>query len=165
MMFDEATVEAALSRLCPLYAHIDLSVESVRDGIYRCRVPLNPANGNHLNTVHAAIQWAAAEMLGGLVVMRIFGTERLAPMYGAVQSVSIDFKRPARSAIIAEAAFDEQEAEKIGALMDAGKDASFRLHAVVRDEGGVTVAVTEAVYIVRPLRPAAPDARLDQAIT
>jgi len=162
-MFDEAAVEATIRRLCPLYAQIDLSVESVRDGIYRCRVPLNRANGNHLNTIHAAIQWAAAEMLGGLVAIRIIGPERLNAMHAAVQSVSIDFKRPARTAIIAEALFDEQEAREIKQLIDDGKDATFRVNAVVRSESGETVAATEAVYVLRRLRPAKPDARLDHA--
>lgn len=165
MMFDEAAVEATIRRLCPLYAQIDLSVESIRDGIYRCRVPLNRANGNHLNTIHAAIQWTAAEMLGGLVAIRIIGPERLTAMLVAVQSVSIDFKRPARSAIIAEALFDEQEAKQIKQLVDDGKDATFRLDAVVRSESGETVAVTEAVYVLRPSRPAKSDARLDHAET
>ncbi|WP_447929896.1 YiiD C-terminal domain-containing protein [Sphingopyxis fribergensis] len=163
-MFDEAAIEATLRQLCPLYKHVELSVESAQDGVYRCRVPLNAANGNHLGTVHAAIQWAAAEMLGGLVLMPIIGPHRLATMHVAVRSVSIDFRRPARSAIIAEALFDEQEASEVRRLIDDGKDATFCLHAVVRDDNGETVATTEAVYVARPLRAAKTGAGLDHAI-
>ncbi|WP_052187283.1 DUF4442 domain-containing protein [Sphingopyxis sp. LC81] len=163
MAASETEVEAALRRIFPIYEHAGLTVESARDGIYRVRLPLNRENGNHMNTVHAALQWAAAEVLGGLVVMAVFGLEQLDKMYGAVQSVSIDFQRPARSAIVAEALFDEREARRIEQMMGDGQDATFRLHAVVRDEGGATVAVTEAVYVVRPLRPAKADVRLDRA--
>jgi len=47
-----------------------------------------------------------------------------------------------------------------GALLsDDGKDATFRVNAVVRSESGETVAATEAVYVLRRLRPAKPDAR------
>ena len=151
-MLDLARAEATLYRLCPLYELIELRVESMRDGVYRCRVPLNRANSNHLKTVHAAVQWASAEMLGGLVAMRIIGPERLATMYAAVQSVSIDFRRPARSAIIAEARFDEDEARHIEQQVRSGMDATFSLNATVRGDNGETIAVTEAVYVVRPQR-------------
>jgi len=161
MAASETEVEAALRRIFPIYQHAGLAVESVRDGIYRVRLPLNRENGNHMNTVHAALQWAAAEVLGGLVVMAVFGLEQLDKMYGAVQSVSIDFQRPARSSIVAEALFGEREARQIKQMIRDGQDATFRLNAVVRDESGATVAVTEAAYIVRPLRLAKPDAPLD----
>ena len=59
--------------------------------MYRCRIPLNDQNKNHIDTVHAAIQWAAAEVLGGLVIAVNF---RDPPLFVAVRSVSIDFLRP-----------------------------------------------------------------------
>ncbi|MBU0800602.1 MAG: DUF4442 domain-containing protein, partial [Alphaproteobacteria bacterium] len=151
-MFDVAGVDAMLRRLCPLYGHIDLHVDAMHDGVYRCRVPLNAQNGNHLNTVHAAVKWAAAEMLGGLVAMRIIRSEDPTAVHVAVQSMSIDFQRPARSAIIAEAMFHESDAERIERGIRRGENETFRLNAVIRTARGETVAITEAAYVIRPLR-------------
>lgn len=135
---------------CPLYEHIGLVVESARDGIYRCRVPLTQQNGNHLNTVHAAIQWAVAELLGGMVTVVTFGIEHR--IFVAVRSVSIEFLRPARTTITAEALFGEQDALQMKRLVIAGSNATFRLRAVIRSDSGETVATSDAEYVVRPLR-------------
>lgn len=150
----EAELQAELWRSIPLYEQIGLTVEAVRGGIYRCRVPLSRENGNHMNTVHAAVQWAAAEMLGGLVVYTLFSVEQRRAMFVAVRGVAIEFHRPARTAVTAEAVLGEPAAAEIVRLLSAGEDASFRLHAIVRDEAGETVATTEADYVVRPLRAA-----------
>lgn len=153
MVVSEAAVQEFLWRSCPIYHHIGLVIESMRDGIYRCRVPLTPQNGNHLNTVHAAIQWAAAELPGGLVVAAIFDPGQLTKTnFVAVRSVSIEFLRPARTAITAEAVLGMQEAMEIKRLVTEGESAAFRLHTVVRNDSGETVATADAEYVIRPQR-------------
>ena len=67
----EDKIQSFLWKLIPFYEHVELSIESARDGVYRCRLPLNDRTKNHLGTVHAAIQWASAEVLGGLVIWTI----------------------------------------------------------------------------------------------
>jgi acyl-coenzyme A thioesterase PaaI-like protein len=148
----EAQIQEFVRQACPLYRSADLSIESVRDGIYRCRVPLNEHNGNHLNTMHAAIQWASAEILGGLVAGVSLDFDLR--FFVAVRSVSIEFLRPARTAITAEARFTEQESAQIKSQATAGSNTTFRLSAVIRNESGETVATTEADYVVRPARTA-----------
>ena len=90
----EARIEARLKRNFPIYDYVGLEIESASDGIYRCVVPLRESNVNHIATVHAAIQWAAAEVLGGMVVMSVFCSEpglvRAAPKY---QLWTIDCQR------------------------------------------------------------------------
>jgi acyl-coenzyme A thioesterase PaaI-like protein len=152
MSNSETLAEAELRRTLPLCEHIGLIVESARNGVYRCRVPLSQQNSNHLNTVHAAIQWAAAEVLGALAVFELFTPEQRLKMFAAVRSVSITFHRPARTDLTAEALIADSEAAETQRLLAAGENASFRLRASVRDEAGEIIATTDAEYVVRPLR-------------
>jgi uncharacterized protein (TIGR00369 family) len=146
MTFTEASIQAYLWKFLPIYEHVGLTVESARDEVYRCRVPLNDQNSNHINTVHAAIQWAAAEILGGLVIVGNFDLEQL---FAVVRSVSIDFLRPARTAIVAEAFFPDARAEELKRELANRDEAEFELYAVIRDESGTEVARSNAQYLIR----------------
>jgi acyl-coenzyme A thioesterase PaaI-like protein len=150
----EAEIEALLREVCPLYAHIGLTVEHARDGVYRCRVPMSAANINHLGTVHAALQWALGEVLGGLAVLSIFPPERFAKLYAAVTWAEVAFVKPARGALVAEARLAPAAQERVRAAVDAGDEGSFGLDCVVRLEDGPEVAMFRAKYIVRPRRAA-----------
>ncbi len=146
----EAELQAQLRKLVPLYDHIDLAVEAARSGVYRCCVPLSDRTKNHFNTVHAAIQWASGEVLGGLVLLANFEVTEL---FAVVRRVSIEFMQPARSAIVAEAAFADASVAEIRRRLEADGEAEFSLEAVVTDESGQEVARTSATYLLRPLRP------------
>ena len=65
----EQEIEQWAKARLPVYEFMDLSVVSVSAGVYQCVVPLTKNTGNHINTVHAAFQWASVEILGGLVVL------------------------------------------------------------------------------------------------
>lgn len=142
----EAGIEALLHRVCPLYAHVGMTVEQARDGHYRCQLPMTAANSNHLGTIHAALQWALAEVLGGLAVLTIFPPERFARLYAAVSAAEVQFIRPARGALIAEAQLASAEHDRVRAAVDAGNEGRFSL-----DDGSV-VARLRGDYIVRPRR-------------
>jgi uncharacterized protein (TIGR00369 family) len=146
MTLSEASIQAYLWKVLPIYEHVGLTVESARDEVYRCRVPLNEQNRNHINTVHAAIQWAAAEVLGGLVIASNFD---LGQLFAVVRSVSIEFLRPARSAIVAETSFTEAQAEELRRELANRDEAEFELGAVIRDESGTEVARSNARYLIR----------------
>lgn len=150
----EAEIQALLHQVCPLYAHIGLSVEQARDGVYRCRVPLTPANINHLGTVHAALQWALAEVVGGLAILSIFPPARFAKLYAAVTWAEVDFVKPARGALVAEAHMAEDEQHRVRAVVDGGDEGRFGLDVAVQLEDGSVVARLRAKYIVRPRRAA-----------
>ncbi len=152
MNASETELQMLWKRLCPIYEHVGLVIESARDGVYRCRVPLNAVTRNHLGTVHAAIQWASAEVLGGIVGTALFDEDDFSKLYGAVKSVSIEFLRPARSDIVAETSFSEAKAEKVRALIEDGENAEMPLDIVVCDEAGEAVATVKALYVIRPLR-------------
>lgn len=150
----EAEIEALLHRACPLYAHIGLSVERARDGSYRCRVPMTAANINHLGTMHAALQWALGEVLGGLAVLSLFSPARFAQLYAAVTWAEVSFVKPARGALAAEARLTPAERERVRSAVEAGGEGAFELDCAVRLDDGSEVARLRARYIVRPKRAA-----------
>ncbi|MCS5637939.1 MAG: DUF4442 domain-containing protein [Myxococcota bacterium] len=145
----EARLQAGLHKSFPIYEFVGLEVESASDGVYRCFVPHRPSNMNHISTIHAAIQWAASEVLGGLVMMSAL--EGLA-FFAVVKNVSIDFKRPARSGITTETFFDDSQVEQLRADFEKNGEAEFSLHYVVRDEDGVEVASADGGYLARKPR-------------
>ena len=149
----EVEVESFLEKVIPLYRHIDLSIESVAGGIYRCRIPLNDKTKNPLETVHAAIQFASAEVLGGLVVSSNCLGDGL---FIAVRGASIEFHRFARTEIVAEAHFPDAEVARIRAELESAGEADFEVRSVIRDASGAEVASTVGRYVVRlPRTPSA----------
>jgi uncharacterized protein (TIGR00369 family) len=151
----EDKIQSFLWKLIPFYEHVELSIESARDGVYRCRLPLNDRTKNHLDTVHAAIQWASAEVLGGLVVAVNF---RDSGLFVAVRSVTIEFLRPARSEIVAELLFPDERVEDIRRQLESKGEADFEVRAVVRDSSQRDVATTAGQYVVRKPRGSAQQA-------
>lgn len=145
----EARLQAGLHKSFPIYEFVGLEVESASEGVYRCFVPYRPSNMNHISTIHAAIQWAASEVLGGLVMMSAL--EGLA-FFAVVKNVSIDFKRPARSGITTETFFDDAEVARLRADFEKNGEGEFSLHCVVRDEDGVEVASADGGYLARKPR-------------
>lgn len=151
----EDRIQSFLRKLIPFYEHVDLTIESAQDGVYRCSLPLNDQTKNHLDTVHAAIQWASAEVLGGLVIAVNFGDSKL---FVAVRSLNIEFLRPARSEIIAEVLFPDERVEEIRSQLDSNGAVDFEVRAVVRDSSRHDVATTVGQYVVRKQRGAAQQA-------
>jgi acyl-coenzyme A thioesterase PaaI-like protein len=150
----ERSIQDFLYDNLPLHKHIGLVVDSARNGVYRCHIPLSAENRNHFASVHAAVQWAGAEMLGGLVVLSNFD---LSQLFVAVRSVSIQFLKPGRTGITAETRSSDGQVEEIRQELQSRGEADFRLHAVIRDDSNL-VAETEAEYVVRKRESPAPHA-------
>ena len=142
-------MEENLRKQFPLYDFFGLEVQSVQDGVYRCFVPHRKSNLNHIDTIHAGIQWSAAEVLGGMVMISIL---QGVPFFAVVKRVTIEFKRPARSAMTAEAHFDEVPAQKLKTDFETRGEASFSLQVSLRDEDGVEVASAVGDYLARKPR-------------
>jgi len=162
MRTEEIDIQAALHEYFPLYRHIGLVVETARDGWYRCSLPFEPKNTNHIGTIHAALQWAAAEVLGGLVVFASFELSEFGQVYAAVCGATVEFMRPARTSITAEAFLEPKENERIRQEVLAGREARFSLDVGVHSTSGEVVAKFRGDYIVRPRRPAS---QQDKAVT
>ena len=129
-----------------VYEFMDLKIDSVSNGIYRCSVPLTRNTGNHINTVHAAFQWASVEILGGLVVLSNRPDEKYVPV---VRSLDIEFKRPALSDITSEAYFSDEEVEVMNTALASTGRYDFTLCSVIRDANDEVVAEATGCYAVR----------------
>jgi len=132
----------------PLYGFMDLKIEQMSDGVFRARVPFIDNNKNHMQTMAAPIQWAIAEMLGGLVWFVSQASDKHVPI---MKSMNIDFLKPATSDIIAETVFTEADVQimKEGLAKDDRYD--FELKAVVKDSNDVIVSETVGQYAIRRL--------------
>ncbi len=143
------TIEQNIEDWCrsnlPAYEFMDLKVTSVSGGVYRCFVPLTRNTGNHINTVHAAFQWAAAEMVGGLPVLARRKDEKYVPV---VKGVNIQFKRPAFSDITAEAKFSEEDVQAMNEALASTGRYDFELSSSIRNAEGEIVAQATGFYAV-----------------
>ena len=145
----EESLQRLFWRDFPLYEYMGLEIQSARDGIYRCFVPLRESNHNHMKTIHAGIQWSAAEAIGGVLVMTVF---RGTPIFAVVKNVSIEFKRAARSGITVEASFDPSQEEQLKTTFHRDGEAVFSLDITLRREDEIEVASARAEYLVRTPR-------------
>ena len=112
----------------------------------RCSVPLLASNTNHFGTIHAAIQWAVAETLGGIICWTNFGMDTY---LGVVTQVTIDFKRPATTAIISEATISREEIDHLTRELDAEGKGNYSLEIELRDTSNQVVASASAKYHAR----------------
>lgn len=144
-------LSSMLRQLVPLYEHMDMSIDIPGDGMFRASMPFGPAVQSHVGTIHPAFQWAAAELLGGLVALTVF--PNLDDIFLVVRGVDIRFKKPARTDIVAEAHFSDDRARALRDALAAG-EATFDLEMTVRDTSGNVVAEATGDYLIRPRRAA-----------
>ena len=144
----ENEIEGWARENLPIYEFMDLKVLSVSDGLYKCFVPLSGNTGNHIKTVHAAFQWASAEILGGLAVLSTRKEDKYVPV---VKSLSIEFKRPALTDITSEALFSSKQVEVMNTALESTGRYDFDLASVIRDREGEVVAEALGQYAVRIL--------------
>ncbi|GAA4425871.1 PaaI family thioesterase [Actinokineospora soli] len=141
----EETFDAALEHLVPQAHRMGVRAVEVAPGRVVCRVPLE-GNGNHLGTIYAGVLFTVAEVLGGALCMPSFD---LARFYPVVKSLRIDFRKPARSDVLAETSLPEDRIAEIAKTAEEHGKAEFTLHATLTDADGIVVAATEGVYQLR----------------
>ena len=153
---DAQTLPAAVCSLVPLYKHMNLSIalEPTADGTrYVVDVPFRDELASHVGTIHPAFQWAAGELLGGLIALHAFGG--LDGLFLVVKEVNIKLGRPARSDLRATCAFTNANMEALKAGVANG-EGNFSIAAqLTLKESGEEVATLTGDYMIRPRRPAA----------
>lgn len=131
-----------------IFRHMGLRYQLEEDGKCRTWAPLNERTGNHVNTFHAAFQFALAESIGGIVVFDNRADESFVPL---VKSVNMDFRKPAATDLVAVSRFSERDADAMNqAMKDSGRF-NFTLEIDIQNLDGETVSVMTAVYAVRKL--------------
>jgi uncharacterized protein (TIGR00369 family) len=131
---------------CPIYTFLGLQVESIEDGIYRSRIPLNDNTKNHVNIVHAGPMWMTAEYLGGLIAADNLSNPKYQPV---IAGLNIKFLRPAITDITAETEFTKDDAAAMKKALESTGRYDFTIHIVVRDTAGKVVAEADGDYVVK----------------
>ncbi len=138
-------MNGAMEQTVPPVHRMGIKVIEATRGHAVASVPME-GNGNHFGVVYAGVQFAVAEMLGGIIALATFDPAKYYPL---VKNVDIAFTGMARSDLRAEARLDEDEIARIEAEAAEKGKADFVLDAVVKDEGGQTVSVTHGLYQLR----------------
>ncbi len=129
----------------PAAHKLGIKAVEARRGFAAATVPLQD-NGNHFGVVYAGVQFAVAEILGGIIAIASFDPAKYYPL---VKKVDIEFTGMARSDLRAEASLTEDELRRVETQAEENGKADFALDAVVRDEAGQTVAITHGLYQLR----------------
>ncbi len=138
-------MNAAMEQTVPPVHRMGIKVVEAGRGHAVASVPM-VGNGNHFGVVYAGVQFAVAEMLGGVIGLATFDPAKYYPL---VKNVDITFTGMARTDLRAQASLSEDEIARIEAEAAANGKADFVLDAVVVDEAGQTVSVTHGLYQLR----------------
>ncbi|WP_203337930.1 PaaI family thioesterase [Nocardioides limicola] len=144
-MTDSAALTSQLHTMVPILGAMGVELIEAEPGRAACRLPAEP-NVNHFGVSYAGSLFSAAEMLGGVISLTSFPLDGFVPI---VKRVSIDFLRPASTAVVASVSLDDAEIERIRTeALDRGK-AEFDLRSELVDEEGTVVAATTGTYQLR----------------
>lgn len=130
----------------PLVDSCRIEAVALERGYTRTTAPFE-GNGNHFGVMYAGVLFTVAEVIGGVMAAATFDVTRFFPL---VKSVEIDFKRPARSDVFAEARLDEDTIAAATAAAEAEGRGRYELRATVTDAEGTVVATTVGQYQIRP---------------
>ena len=143
---DTQQLEHAVKRLLPLAKFMDVEITAASEGEYRCKVPLNDNTKNHFNSVHAAIQWAGAELLGGLIWIQ---NQPSNDYLFVMKEMTIRFLKPAMGDIEACAQFNETQCNIMKATLAETGRHDFELTSEIKNQQGDVLATTSGTYAIR----------------
>lgn len=138
-------INGSLGKAIPVAHGMGIEVTRARRGYASTTVPLE-GNGNHFGVMYAGVLFTVAEILGGVIALASFDATAYYPL---VKDLQIFFRRPATTAVTAEAALDDAEIDRIAAEAAANGKCDFTLEATVTDANGVVVATTRGLYQLR----------------
>lgn len=131
----------------PIYDYIGLEIVEATPISAMCSVPLKPDNINHFGTVHAAVQWAVCETLGGVIYLTNLGLS--SKFLGVVKSMDISFIQPATTALLSSTSVDESELVRVSKELESSGKSDFLLPIVLKDEQNRVVASARGTYHLR----------------
>lgn len=136
-----------IRRIIPVLDAMQVEVVELERTSVAARIPAGP-NVNHFGTAYAGSLFTVAEVLGGLLPRTSLAAEGGVPL---VKSVTIDFLRPATTAVVARASITEEEIARVLAEYDERGKSDFELVAELTDEAGTVVGRTRGLYQLRRL--------------
>jgi thioesterase domain-containing protein len=140
-----------LAQTIPRAADMGIEVIELRPGYVKSKTPFE-GNGNHIGTMYAGVIFTAAELLGGAIALSTFDMTRFYPV---IKGMTINFRRPATSAVYAEASMTDELVAELAEKAAANGKAEFIFETTLTDEAGEVVATTEGTYQLRSHTPPA----------
>jgi thioesterase domain-containing protein len=138
-------VNTVMKASIPLVESCRIEIVELEPGYAKTTAPFE-GNGNHLGTMYAGVLFTVAEVIGGVMAAVTFDMTKYLPV---VRAMEIDFKRPARTDVFAEARLDRETIDGATAAADEHGKAPYELRATVSDAEGAVVATTLAKYQIR----------------
>jgi len=142
---------AVVHETVPILAAMGVRVVESGAGIAIAELPFEP-NRNHVGTAYAGSLFSIAEVLGGILALSSFPLEGYAPV---VKSMSINYLRPALTAVRATVEMSADEIARVLAEAAAAGKSNYELLVNITDEQGVIVATTAGQYQLRSFAPRA----------
>lgn len=147
--------DALLSHLrsaVPFAGHVGVELVSMGDGAGVARLGERPSGLNHVGTHHAGALFTLGEAASGVAMAGAFASMLLSvrPVAG---SAAIDFRRPARGDIEAEAAIIDATPEELRAELAAAGKVRFPIAVTLRNSSGDVVADMRVDWHVSSLAP------------
>ncbi len=141
-------MNSALASTIPIAERMRVRVVEARRGFAAASVPVE-GNGNHFGVIYAGVQFTVAEVLGGIIALATFDTNKYFPL---VKNVDIAFRAMANTPLRAEASMDDETIARVEAEAAEKGKADYVLDAVVTDANGTVVATTHGLYQLRAHR-------------
>ena len=129
----------------PLADHIGLSVTEVSPQRVVLTVPFE-GNTNHVGIIYAGVLFTAAEIPPGILALVRFDPAKYFPV---VKQMTVDFRRPGRSAVTVVAELPADRAEQILAEAESEGKSEFTMDIEVRDENDDVVMTSHGIYQLR----------------
>ena len=103
-------------------------------------------NESHIGTLYAGALFTLGEVPGGALYLTSFDVTKYYPI---VKEMTIQYVRPAKTAVTIEITMEAEEVDRIQAEADADGKSEFILEGEIKDENSEVVAKTRAVYQLR----------------
>lgn len=147
---DPAAFLAHVAEQLPFNAHLGVRVGEVGDGRGEVVLPDADHLVNHVGTVHAVAELAAAEPAGAMAASS--GVLDLVQQgyVPIVKRMSVEYLKPAKGELRATAEMSEEDASSLRKAAEAGERVAVTLPIQVRDADGVVAEVT-AEYVYKQL--------------
>ena len=148
-----ALIKTQLSAAVPFAAHVGVALDEVGPGTASATLDQSHSTSNHIATMHAGALFTLAEAASGAAMAGMF-FERLAAVRPVAASATIDYMRPAKGLITADARIDASKDALLAAL-DADGKVRFAVSVTLRDGEGREVAAMRVDWHVAALAKAA----------
>lgn len=128
----------------PIYEMMDLRFSISDKSTFNAYLSLNESTKNHVNCVHAAFQFAAAEILGALVFLPLVPDRKFVPV---VKSLKMDFFSPGLTDLKATAQFSSDQHDKLvkDLLSESRHRTDLQIFITDQNSGGISEAIIEYV--------------------